>query len=223
MTPHDLSLDLAQAMLALKGEAAAHRSLLDRASAALLAEPMTGRWWHTRPGVGDAVRDYLAAHLLRHLREGDRGSEATDLVFRLEWLRETLQRCGPGGLVSTVTAQAAWARIAGRDASPGDAAELRLLVQALKLSAAALRSPRALDALPDQLAGRLQGVLRGEGRGARPRIRALVEEALVWRGPGGPAFRLRPVCPSLLQAGGACERVLAGHTGPVTCVAVLDE
>lgn len=266
-------------MLALAGEAAAHRSLLDRAAAALLTSPGAGRWWEARAGVSDAVRDYLAGSLLRHLREAERGGEATDLVFRLEVcvcscvacggcllplrMRTThpgsptrsgcARRCGaaapaassapsgrtrPGRGVARAEVQgpplqltppscASSSRCVPGASRAGDASfspcAPLLPPQALKLSAAALRAPRALDVLPDQIAGRLISVLRGEGRAARPRIRALVEEALVWRDSVGPSFRLRPVCPSLLQAGGACERVLAGHAGPITCVVVLDE
>jgi hypothetical protein len=227
---HDLSLDLARALLRPPSHTSiAHQRFLDRAAAALLNEPQDGQacpststaaWWLARRGTSDAALNYLARHLLQHFRAAGWGSHAKGLCFRLPWLQEVRCRAGVDGLAASLAAQHTWAKTA----EPHTAEELGLLLQAVKLSTAPLRRQGSADALPSQLVARLQRVCNGV---QHPNLTALVSEGSSWLARRGPFIRPRArrlhgsAFGCVQEAGGACEAVLAGHARPVTCLCVV--
>src|SRR4029077_6163816 len=99
--------------------------------------------------------------------------------------------------------------IADYETFVAESPELRLIRDALRLSAHVLGKDRAQ--ISSQLFGRLLGH-------SEPDLRALVEAARSrHQGPG-----LWPRTASLTQPGGALIRVLEGHANGVTAVAVVD-
>lgn len=211
---HDLAHDFARAMAVTGrgGAAAGHGALLARCGAALLEEGAlaAGEWWRVKESVEAGAAAYLGARVGAHLRAAGRGSEGTALVWRFPWLLQGMARQGGAAVTREVGEQMAWERTQGAERA-AEAGALKLLHQALVMSAAALDGPEAASGLAAQLLGRLE-----EGGGAR--VTALLSEAASWDGGGGAWLRLAA---SLLPPGGACEGVLGGHTGWVACVCEL--
>jgi WD40 repeat protein len=215
---HDLAHDFAAAMAATQrgGAAAAHGALVDRCGAALVEGG--GAWWRAKPGVESGTVEYVGGgQLLRHLREAGRGAEATEVVWKLQWLIHAVQVRGGAALTNEVGAQLAWERTQGEPRRE-EATAMKLLHQALVMGAGAWEGAEGPGNVAPQVLGRLGGLEGGAG-GAR--VAALVGEAAGWDG-GGRAW-LRPVRPNFPPPGGACEAVLDGHTEGVTSVTALGD
>jgi hypothetical protein len=108
---HDLAHDFAAAMAATQrgGPAAAHGALVDRCGAALVEGG--GAWWRAKPVVESGAAEYVGGgQLLRHLREAGRGAEATEVVWKLQWLIYAVKVRGGAALTSEVGSQLVWER-----------------------------------------------------------------------------------------------------------------
>ena len=101
---HDLAWEYARAV---GGGAAAHSNAVDRWRGAF-AEG--GAWWAMKKGVGAETGLYAGAQLLRHLREAGRGAEATEVVWKLQWLIYAVKVRGGAALTSEVGSQLVWER-----------------------------------------------------------------------------------------------------------------
>lgn len=129
-----------------------------------------------------------------HLAGAGKETELRALIFDFSWLQATFQALDAAALLADIALL------------PPDP-ELTLLAHSLRLSTSVVAADKGQFAT--QLAGRL--LSRPE-----PELRALVAQAVDRRGEA----LLRPVNPSLYQAGGAIERVLGTHTHPVRGVVI---
>jgi len=157
-----------------------------------LNRPGSGRWQDL-----SQEKIYVWKRLAYHFAEAGREVELRELLGMFYFLEAKLKATDINDL------------IADYEPFVGEDQELRLIRDALRLSAHVLGRDRAQ--LSSQLFGRLNE--RDEKR-----IRALVGEAR----SQGRGIGLWPRAGSLTQPGGALIRTLEGHTGRVTAVAVVD-
>jgi NB-ARC domain/APAF-1 helical domain len=140
---------------------------------------------------------YLFQYLPWHLREAGRAEELQQLLFDYRWLRAKLQAAGLRALIQDFE-------------QLGTDAQAQRMAATLRLSAHALASdPRQLTS---QLLGRLA---TGDG----PQIASLLTEARLLS--DRPA--LLPPRPTLTPPGSALIRIMAGHGGGISAIALLPE
>ena len=150
-----------------------------------------GQWPDGPDGGPDG---YFFENIAYHLTQAGLTDELDHLLLDYDWLRTKLSVAGIVGLLSDYSQQ---------PRSP----TIELVRSALQLSAPFLATDSTL--LPQQLTGRLVG-------SPEPEIARLLD---VIR-ERAPRPWLCPRTPVLNPAGGLLERVIDGHTGPVTAVAV---
>jgi WD40 repeat protein len=157
-----------------------------------LSRPASGKWQDL------SEKDvYVWKRLAYHFVEAGREGEFRELLSTFSFLEAKLKATDVNAL------------IADYEPFVGEDQELRLIRDALRLSAHVLAKDR--KQLASQLLGRL--LWRNE-----PRLLTLLEEAKVWQ----HGIWLRPRAGSLTPPGGALIRTLEGHTSGVNAVAVVD-
>jgi WD40 repeat protein len=144
-----------------------------------------------------ARNEYALCWLAHHLTEAGRQEELVQLLLDLDWIQAKLATKSVNALIDDY------------DYLPEDHA-LRVVQGALKLSAHVL----AKD--PAQLRSQLYGRL---GEGSESGVNMLLERI---RRSGGRPW-LRPLPGALVSAGGPLVRILSGHFGVVTAVAVTPD
>jgi WD40 repeat protein len=144
---------------------------------------------------------YAWSFLAYHLVGARRLERLHQLLLDFEWMRTKLEATDPNALLADCDQLLR--------ADPNDK-EVRLVQGAIRLSAHILARDKAQ--LPGQLYGRLLpfnataiGKLRGQIRGSTVGL---------W---------MRPIVPCLISPGGALLRILTGHEGGVTSVAVTPD
>jgi WD40 repeat protein len=155
-----------------------------------------------RPAAGwgalPPAEPYLWRHLAYHLAEAGAGAELRSLLLDYAWLEAKLAATDVNAL------------LADYDALVSDDPDLRLVENALRLSAHVLADH------PGQLPGQLLGRLLGR---TEPGIVALCEHAHLT--PSG--LWLRPRSGSLVQPGGALIRTLSILPDQITTLGVLPD
>ncbi len=162
--------------------------------------------WSTGPDDG-----YYFQHLAGHLVSAGRRGELQSLLFDYGWLARYLSctTC-PGGRYSDLYALLADFDIALSAALDQQSAQLRLVQQALALSAPALAED------PGQLAPQMLGRLLPF---QEPEIQGLIEKVKMRREDNW----LRPLAACFTPPGSEVVRTLVGHTDWVTAVSILPD
>lgn len=162
--------------------------------------------WASGPDDG-----YYFQHLASHLIAAGRRSDLSALLFDFNWLSRFLScaNCMGGRRGDMYSLLGDYER-ALSSALDSQSAQLRLVQEALRLSAPALA--RDLKQLAPQLMGRL--LLFKE-----PEIQGLMKKAAAWHTDPW----LRPLAACFDPPGGDEVRVLNGHTDWVTGVAILPD
>ena len=137
---------------------------------------------------------YFRQHLARHLHHVGRIPELRALLLDLDWMSAKLTAGDVSGL------------LADYDTLPADPAP-QAVAAALRLSAHVLAGD------PGQLPGQLTGRLVGQDD---PQLQDLLQRTRRWTATPW----LRPLTASLASAGGPLLRILTGHDGGVSAVAV---
>lgn len=159
--------------------------------------------WARRELAADCVHEsaYLARHLGAYLSPPERKVHFARLLFDFRWLDARLRAAGVNALLSDV-------------ADVGGTPALEALARALRHGAHVLGHEGSdwlgADLLASQILGRLQSQ-------ADPEVHALCMQAA---GQLARNAGLRPVINSLRKAD-TLSRTLAGHTRPVTALAIL--
>jgi WD40 repeat protein len=144
-----------------------------------------------------AADGYYFEHLVYHMMRAGRGDEARGLLSDYQWLRARLDATDVNGL-------------AGDYEYAADDRDLQLVQGALRLSSHVLL--RDKPQLASQVCGRLS---EDDGREVMSLIRSTREcEERPW---------LRSLRPGLTPPGGPLLRMLEGHRGGVSAVAVLED
>lgn len=145
-------------------------------------------------GSWNPERPRPLAELPFHLAGAGKETELRALVLDFPWLQAKFQALDVAALLADIALL------------PPDP-ELALLAHSLRLSTSVVAEDKS------QFAGQLAGRLLSR---PEPELRALASQAATRRGEAW----LKPVAPSLYQAGGAVERVLGTHTHPVRDVVI---
>jgi WD40 repeat protein len=204
---HDLARDFSAAIAGTGrgGLVGAHGALIDKCALLSAEASAAGCWWR--------------GQLLAQMRLAGRGAEGSELLWSLQWLVRGVRERGGATVAREVAAQLAWEKAQGAERAE-EAKDLRLLHQMLVMAAQALEGEAGAGNVAAQVIGRLGGREEGAGAGGA-RCAGLVAEARRWDG-GGAAW-LRPLRANFEAPGGACEGVMFGHVGSVTCVCALGD
>jgi len=161
--------------------------------------------WIEYERAASSMSGYALAHLPTHLAGIGRGEDLVTLLTDFGFLEAKIAGLGPQSLVEDYEMA-----LGSDNLSAEEAQTLSLIQGAVQLSAHVLME----DA--EQLAGHLVGRLMSHESAA---TRDFLKR--VRRSPQKPW--LKPLTPSLAQAGGALLRTLEGHTDDVRAVAVTPE